>query len=177
MINKLTCCNAILLLPVTLLLCANSLANSGTDGIKTKLQADDLKVVQAGEQVYQQHCASCHGADLEGQPDWRQRDANGYLPAPPHNAEGHTWHHADDLLFEITKYGAATVIGDPDYKTLMPAYEGIISDADIIAVLSYIKHSWPQQEREWQDKVNGSEQQGMVPFKKKESTLLDKLLK
>ena len=30
----------------------------------------------------------------------------------PHDASGHTWHHADDLLFEIVKDGPAAVIGD-----------------------------------------------------------------
>ncbi len=36
-----------------------------------------------GRGVYQTHCAACHGADLEGQPNWRQRGADGLLPAPP----------------------------------------------------------------------------------------------
>lgn len=35
---------------------------------------------------------------------------NGYLPAPPHDVTGHTWHHPDGLLFDLTK--AAT--GNPD---------------------------------------------------------------
>ncbi len=35
-----------------------------------------------GEHVYAQNCASCHGADLEGQPNWRTADENGILPAP-----------------------------------------------------------------------------------------------
>ena len=103
-----------------------ALANTGTDGTRTELKADDLSIVFAGEVIYKTHCASCHGADLEGQSDWRTRDSNGYLPAPPHDASGHTWHHADDQLFEITKYGAAVVIGDDTYKTNMPAYKGCV---------------------------------------------------
>ena len=108
-----------------------ALANTGTDGTRTELKADDLSIVFAGEVIYKTHCASCHGADLEGQSDWRTRDSNGYLPAPPHDASGHTWHHADDQLFEITKYGAAVVIGDDTYKTNMPAYKGVLSDEDL----------------------------------------------
>ena len=38
------------------------LADEGTDGIRTSLEADDLAVVSAGEKVYQENCASCHGA-------------------------------------------------------------------------------------------------------------------
>ncbi len=43
-----------------------------------------------GKVLYGQHCASCHGAQLEGQPDWRRPDKDGILPAPPHDATGHT---------------------------------------------------------------------------------------
>ena len=66
--------------------------------------------------LYQQYCASCHGVDLEGQPNWRQRDENGFLPAPPHDASGHTWHHPDQLLFDVTKYGTTAFVGS-GYKS------------------------------------------------------------
>ena len=151
-------------------------ASTGTDGVLTTLKADDLKVVAAGERVYQAQCAVCHGLDLEGQANWRQRDDNGMLPAPPHDASGHTWHHADDLLFEITKYGAAVVINDAGYQSVMPIYDNVLSDEEIIAVLSYIKNSWPEKERSWQEEVNGTQSDGFVASPKKPS-LIDKLLK
>ncbi len=165
----------ILVVPL-LLVVASIFASEGTDGVKTALKADDLKVVQAGEVVYQAHCASCHGRYLEGQPDWRTRDENGYLPAPPHDATGHTWHHADDLLFEITKYGASVVVNDPNYKTLMPAYGKILSDDEIVAVLSFIKNSWPEEQRNWQEEVNGTPRNKMGTSNDKTS-ILDKLVK
>ena len=155
-------------------LCAS--ADTGTDGVATALRADDLKVVAAGELVYQTQCAACHGVQLEGQPDWRQRDNAGILPAPPHDASGHTWHHADDLLFEITKYGPAVVINDPSYQSNMPGFEKILSDEDINAVLSYIKNSWPEEQRGWQEEVNGTQAEGFTTIPKKPS-LIDKLLK
>lgn len=160
---------------------AVSAAADGSDGVMTALRADDLAVVAHGEQIYQAQCAACHGVQLEGQPDWRKRDAADYLPAPPHDATGHTWHHADDLLFEITKYGPGVVIGDSDYKSRMPIYENILSDEDIVAVLSFIKNTWPAQERQWQEEVNGSRIASDLPAeplpKTKGSTLLDKLFK
>lgn len=152
-------------------------ASEGTDGIRISLQADDLSIVQAGEKVYHAQCAACHGANLEGQPDWRIRDANGYLPAPPHDATGHTWHHADDLLFEIVKYGPSVVISDDSYVTTMPVYENILSDEDIIAVLSFIKNSWPEEQRSWQEEVNGTQIDGIKTTPRKKSSILDKLLK
>lgn len=152
-------------------------ASDGTDGVRTALKADDLVVVQAGEKIYQAQCASCHGPNLEGQPDWRTRDANGFLPAPPHDATGHTWHHADDLLFEITKYGPSVVINDDSYKTTMPIYKDILSDEEIVAVLSFIKNTWPEEQRSWQEEVNGTQRDGFKATPKKESSLIDKLLK
>lgn len=160
-----------------MLFVTSALASEGTDGIRMSLKADDLVVVQAGEKVYQAQCAACHGATLAGQPDWRTRDANGFLPAPPHDATGHTWHHADDLLFEIVKYGPGVVIGDSSYKSIMPVYKGVLSDDDIIAVLSFIKNTWPAEERLWQDKVNGTQPEGLIPSIKKKPSILDKLLK
>ena len=63
------------------------------------LRPDDVDVVALGAKIYQARCASCHGAELEGQANWRERGADGILPAPPHDASGHTWHHPDAVLF------------------------------------------------------------------------------
>ena len=101
-----------------------------------------------GKVFYMEFCASCHGANLEGQPDWRQRLPNGRLPAPPHDETGHTWHHSDEQLFRIVKEGLATIA--PGYETDMPAYAGVLDDAQIEAILDYIKGTWPHRERDIQ---------------------------
>lgn len=119
-----------------------------------RLQPDDTQVQAVGNKVYAAHCAACHGARLEGQPNWRMRDAQGLLPAPPHDASGHTWHHPDDLLFRITKHGVARAANLKDYQSAMPAYEGVLTDAEIIAVLSWIKSQWPKDIRAQHDLVN-----------------------
>ncbi|HSW16252.1 MAG TPA: cytochrome c [Ramlibacter sp.] len=120
------------------------------------LRADDGAVVAAGRKVYETNCAACHGARLEGQPRWRERDASGRLPAPPHDATGHTWHHPDEVLFNITKYGVARAAKLKDYDSAMPAYEGVLRDEDIVAVLSFIKAQWPPQARRQQEEVNAA---------------------
>ncbi|MDB5860934.1 MAG: cytochrome c class [Ramlibacter sp.] len=117
------------------------------------LRPDDPQVVAQGAAIYAARCASCHGARLEGQPNWRERDASGRLPAPPHDASGHTWHHPDQVLFDITKYGVAQAAHLPDYVTAMPKYEGVLADAEIVAVLSWIKAQWPAKIRAQQDEV------------------------
>jgi mono/diheme cytochrome c family protein len=123
-----------------------------------RLHADDVPVVAAGKQVYDRHCASCHGAKLEGQPNWRMRDATGRLPAPPHDASGHTWHHPDEVLFRIVKEGVAKASNLKDYQTTMPAYGGVLTDAQIVAALSYIKANWPPDIRRRHDELNAMQE-------------------
>lgn len=54
------------------------------------LRPDDPQVLRVGARIYAQQCAACHGARSEGQPSWRDRGPDGLLPAPPHDASGHT---------------------------------------------------------------------------------------
>lgn len=124
------------------------------DGGGPRLRTDDARVLARGREVYMAHCAACHGARLEGQPHWRERGPDGRLPAPPHDATGHTWHHADEALFRMTKLGIAEAANLPGYDSAMPAYRGVLSDADIVAVLSWIKSQWPPQERAWQEEID-----------------------
>ncbi|HEY7241031.1 MAG TPA: cytochrome c [Burkholderiales bacterium] len=95
-----------------------------------------------GEKLYAQQCASCHGARLEGQPDWRKRLPNGRFPAPPHDESGHTWHHPDEVLFGITKHGLVPPYAPAGYESDMPAFGGKLSDPEIRAVLAYIESHW-----------------------------------
>lgn len=118
------------------------------------LRPDDRATVAQGAALYRARCASCHGVDLEGQPDWQTPGPDGLMPAPPHDATGHTWHHADRLLFDITKHGLAHAAGLENHRSAMPAYEGVLRDGEIIAVLSYIKSRWPQDIRERHDERN-----------------------
>lgn len=104
--------------------------------------AADSRMVELGRTVYATHCAACHGDRMEGQPNWRERRPDGRLPAPPHDASGHTWHHPDRQLFVITKRGVAGVV--PGYQSDMPAYADILSDQQIWAVIAYIKSRWPE---------------------------------
>ena len=99
----------------------------------------------AGQQIYVANCAQCHGANLEGQPDWMTRKPDGKLPAPPHGVSGHTWHHSDAQLFRITKLGPAAIM--PGYLTDMPGFADILTNGQILAVLDYIKSTWPERQR------------------------------
>jgi len=111
-----------------------------------------------GRSLYGQHCASCHGVYLEGQPDWRKPLPNGRLPAPPHDASGHTWHHPDEILFRITKEGTAAIVGN-GHQSDMPGFGDIMTDEEIRAVLAFIKSTWPERIRNAQDQRNAAKQE------------------
>lgn len=111
--------------------------------------------IARGQKVYADYCASCHGANLEGQPDWRRRMENGRMPAPPHDESGHTWHHSDQDLFAITKLGVGGVV--PGYESDMPAFGEILTDEEIASVLAFIKSTWPERQRDGQTQITAKE--------------------
>lgn len=114
----------------------------------------DQALVMQGKAIYAANCAACHGEALQGQPNWRERMSNGRLPAPPHDKTGHTWHHPDALLIDMVKNGlVAGRTAPPGYQSDMPAYGTIMTDEEIIAVLAYIKSSWPSQVLQAQKEV------------------------
>lgn len=110
-----------------------------------------------GKVLYQAHCASCHGERGEGQPDWKNKKPDGTYPAPPHDPSGHTWHHADGLLFRIVRDGGQAAGGGAGFKSAMPAAGDTLSDAQIRATIEYIKTFWGPAERKSQANVSASD--------------------
>ena len=111
-------------------------------------ERDSTPEPHPGEKTFAATCAVCHGVDGEGQPDWHIRKPDGTFPAPPLNGEGHTWHHADGLLYRIVSQGGQ-LWEDPDlpqFKSGMPAFGEQLSQEEIIAVLEYVKGLWSGKE-------------------------------
>lgn len=140
----------ILAIVVAVLLSASSALYFNSRGPSQRL--NDTQRIARGQDVYATYCASCHGANLEGQDNWQQRGVDGLLPAPPHDASGHTWHHPDQLLFKITKLGTAALVGG-DYKSTMMGFGDQLSDEDIDAVIGFIKSRWPEEIRRRQAEI------------------------
>lgn len=115
-------------------------------------QRRSTAAAEIGRQVYVQHCAACHGVQLEGQAQWQTRKPDGRMPAPPHDATGHTWHHTNEQLFGIVKHGIEA-FAPPGYKSDMPAYKDVLSDDDILAVLAYIEGTWPESIRQRREQM------------------------
>jgi len=104
----------------------------------------DSQRVAQGQVLYAEHCAECHGANGEGQPDWKTPNQDGSFKPPPHDNSGHTWHHDDDLLLDIIANGS-------DFpQAQMPTFGDKLSDEQILAILDYMQSWWGPEERAFQ---------------------------
>jgi mono/diheme cytochrome c family protein len=133
---------------VTLALLAAGCAGPAMPAGPTALPTPDPTAAwQAlGAAVYARECAACHGPQGEGQPNWAVALPDGSLPAPPHDASGHTWHHADPQLLEIIERGGTIYL--PTSK--MPAFGDKLSADERRAVLAHLKTFWGPRELEYQ---------------------------
>lgn len=124
------------------------------------LPALDPAQIALGETVYAQNCASCHGENLEGEANWKTQNEDGTFRAPPHTAEGHTWHHSDTQLLEAIELGGARLPDNIGGTSNMTAFGDVLTDEEITAVLIYIKSQWPEdiQAVQWQVTVQTSNQ-------------------
>lgn len=124
---------------------ATSAAAGGVDGPPPL----DREQVRAGGRIYEEYCASCHGPEGEGAPDWQEPDERGELPPPPHGPEGHTWRHQDADLHEMIAEGWRDPFNKTDRLT-MPAFEDVLAPDEIEAVITYLKTLWTPEQRRFQ---------------------------
>ena len=107
----------------------------------TNLEEVSAKL-ELGKVLYYTHCASCHGNNLQGQPKWKTSlDEDGHNYAPPLNGTGHTWHHSEEQLYNIIRYGLTFY--NQNYKGKMKGNDQL-SDGDVLSILEYIKSVWPE---------------------------------
>ena len=108
--------------------------------------------IEVGRALYAEQCAACHGASLEGAPDWRRPGPDGRFPAPPHDETGHTWHHGDGMLFDYVQRGGQAVLDDLGvrFASGMPGFGDVLTDTEIEAILAFIRSTWPERMRDHQ---------------------------
>ena len=100
-----------------------------------------------GKALYEANCAACHGINGEGEENWQNNNEDGTLRAPPHDSSGHTWHHPDQLLFQITSKGGKGL------NSQMPAFDEKLTEEEITLTLEYIKTFWEPEHRQSQADV------------------------
>jgi mono/diheme cytochrome c family protein len=97
--------------------------------------ASDAVPVAAGESLYGQHCASCHGPQ-----------GAGVGPFPP--LAGVEWVTGEeDTTIRILLHGlqGRIEVNDRTYNNVMPAFGRRLGNDEIAALLSYIRSSWGNQ--------------------------------
>lgn len=120
------------------------------------LVALDERLVELGGPIYAANCASCHGTNGEGTADWRVRAEDGSLPPPPHDATGHTWDHADGLLYRAIRDGCDSYsVGTTPCN--MPRFGIRLTDEQIRAVIEFMRTWWGPDERAFQQEVTKSD--------------------
>lgn len=105
--------------------------------------------IESGRQVYQDSCASCHGAEAEGAPEWHKPNAAGELPAPPHDSTGHTWRHSDEDITHMIINGWRDPFNRTEHLT-MPALGAVLDPEEIEDVIAYLKTLWTPEQRQFQ---------------------------
>jgi mono/diheme cytochrome c family protein len=110
----------------------------------------------AGKALFDSHCAACHQPAGRGAADWRERDANGLLPAPPLNGTAHSWHHPLAVLYRQIMNGSAPGVGN------MPSFKGVLSQAEALAVIAYIQSLWSDQVYEAWRQIDESSRKGVL---------------
>ncbi len=110
--------------------------------------------VQTGQQLFENHCAACHGLQAQGLvANWKQRDDNGLLPPPPLNGSAHAWHHAMPLLLEIVQQGGSL------YDGSMPGFVDVLNTQEQLATVAYFQSYWDNETYNlWQADENSATQ-------------------
>jgi len=99
----------------------------------------DAAQAAAGQAVYAEHCAACHGDAAEGQPGWEERGPGGYYPAPPLDGSGHSAEHSLEQMLDQLDVG-----GGP-FGGWMPSFRDELDEPSKRAVLAYIQSLWPDE--------------------------------
>ena len=117
---------------------SSSSANVSTGGHRTQsVRWYSFGDVTLGGKVFKENCATCHGAQGEGAPDWKKIGADGKYPAPPLNGTGHAWHHPLRILYRVVK------LGSPGGQGGMPAWGEKLSDGEMVAAIAWFQSKWP----------------------------------
>jgi mono/diheme cytochrome c family protein/glucose/arabinose dehydrogenase len=100
---------------------------AGVTPVAAALNAADQKAFNAGQQIYRNLCEGCHGAEGREQPG-----------ATPNIAGAPGVIGAPGVPIRVLLHGKEGPIG------LMPAHGDTLNDAEIAAVLTYIRRAWGQ---------------------------------
>lgn len=119
---------------------ANKQADAGLVKVEAVIQRtrDGAQIARGGN-IFQQNCASCHGLNAEGAPNWHKPGADGKNPPPALNGTAHAWHHPMKALKHTISKGTLAIGGN------MPASGDRLSEQDIEDVIAWFQAKWPDE--------------------------------
>lgn len=92
--------------------------------------------VDAGQKVFSNNCAICHGQNAQKTVNWKKTLADGSYPPPPLNGSAHAWHHPYSQLFRIVSNGGKS------YDGKMPPFKDKLTPKQREEAISYFQHFW-----------------------------------
>ncbi len=99
-------------------------------------------IVAGGARVYAEYCSACHGSEGVGETAGTPTaPMDPQKLAPGLDGTAHAWHHDDAFLADTVREGTLARGGR------MPAWKAVLSDADVDAVLAYVKSLWQARDR------------------------------
>jgi mono/diheme cytochrome c family protein len=117
-----------------------------------------LESVARGAQLYQEHCAQCHGPEAQGHPDWENPKV---VAAPPLNGSGNEWKKRKVELIAVIKGGAKR-----NNEPVMPGWEGRLSNQEVDDIVTWFQALWPIDVYDRWLKVNAGHAPESKPEKK-----------
>lgn len=122
---------------------SESLSRKNAVGLDRPVSTENLF---RGVQLFHEYCALCHGPEAQGHPDWRNPKV---VAAPPLNGTGNDWKRRKQDMIAIIKNGA-----NRQGETVMPAWEGRLTDQEIEDIITWYQALWPPEVYERWRKVN-----------------------
>lgn len=93
-----------------------------------------------GRDLFQAHCAQCHGPEAQGHPDWQTPNDGTFSAAPPLNGTGNEHLRSKQQLIATIKQGVKR-----DGVDVMPSWGERLSDGEIEAMVVWLQSLWPPQ--------------------------------
>ena len=122
-----------------------AVAISGDGGRATEFEREiprwwSVAQVEQGEELYQVHCAECHGDNGEGTvANWREANEDGTFPPSPLDGSARAWHNDMGALRRVIRFGGKPLGGT------MPAFQETLSPEEIDSVIAYFQSLWPEE--------------------------------
>ena len=114
-------------------------------------------VLESGRVLYAASCQACHGD---------QQGVGRLALVPSHDSGGHTWHHPDGQLLQTVLDGTSAIresLGLPPSDIEMPPFMERLTQKEVLAILSYIKTWWTEEQRDSQAAVSRQWEEANTP--------------